>query len=249
MSTDNNPNTIFGIHPVKEALRSKKAIDRILVQQEIKSRIFKELGEAWNPNHIIPVQKVPKEALNKITKDNHQGIIAYLSPISYSSIEAITQQLFDDGKVPFILMLDHITDVRNFGAIVRSAEAMGVDAILIPTKGAAKINAEAIKSSSGAIFHIPICRYPNLIDATDLLSALGLKVIAATEKGHVTVDEADLTGPIVLVMGSEEKGITRSILKRANVRTNIAIEGKTESLNVSVATGIMLYEITRQRKK
>lgn len=249
MSIDQNSNTIFGIHPVKEALRSKMAIDRILVQQEIKSRIFKDLGDAWDPNHMIPVQKVPKEALNKITKENHQGIIAYLSPISYSSIEAITQQLFEDGKEPLILMLDHITDVRNFGAIVRSAEAMGVDAIVIPTKGAAKINAEAIKSSSGAIFHIPICRYPNLIDATDLLSALGLKVIVATEKGHITIDEADLTGSIVLVMGSEEKGITKSILKRANLRTNIAIAGKTESLNVSVATGIILYEITRQRKK
>ena len=222
MNIDKNPNTIFGIHPVKEALRSKKAIDRILVQQEIKSRIFKDLGDAWDPNHMIPVQKVPKEALNKISKDNHQGIIAYLSPISYSSIEAITQQLFEDEKDPFILMLDHITDIRNFGAIVRS---------------------------SGAIFHIPICRYPNLIDATDLLLALGLKVIVATEKGHITVDEADLKGPIVLVMGSEEKGITKSILKRANLRTNIAIAGKTESLNVSVATGIMLYEITRQRKK
>jgi 23S rRNA (guanosine2251-2'-O)-methyltransferase len=248
MDNDNKPNTIFGIHPVKEALRSKKAIDRIVVQQEIKSRIFKDLGDAWDPNHMIPVQKVPKEALNKITKENHQGIIAYLSPISYSSIEAITLKLFEDGKDPFVLMLDHITDIRNFGAIVRSAEAMGVDAIVIPTKGAAKINAEAIKSSSGAIFHIPICRYPNLIDATDLMLALGLKVIVASEKGHITVDEADLTGPILLVMGSEEKGITKSILKRANIRANIAIAGKTESLNVSVATGIMLYEITRQRK-
>ena len=248
MNNQNNSNTIFGIHPIREALRSKVSFDRILVQQDLKSRIFKDLGDAWNPDHLIPVQKVPKEALNNITRENHQGIVAYLAPIEYQSIEAVTLQLFEAGKVPLILMLDHITDVKNFGAIVRTAESMGVDAIVIPTKGSAKINAEAIKSSSGAIFHIPICRYPNLIDATDLLLALGLKVIAATEKGNLSVDNADLTGPVVLVMGSEEKGITKSILKRSNLNTNISTIGKTASLNVSVATGIILYEISRQRK-
>jgi len=249
MNNRQNPNTIFGIHPVKEALLSKSSIDRILVQKELKSRIFKEFGDAWNPDHLIPVQKVPREALNNITKENHQGIVAYLSPIEYASIEAVTLALFDAGKEPLILMMDHITDVKNFGAIVRTAESLGVDAIVIPTKGSAKINAEAIKSSSGAIFHIPICRYPNLIDATDLLMALGLKVIAATEKGNLAIDYADLTGPVVLVMGSEEKGITKSILKRSNLNTNITTIGKTASLNVSVATGIILYEINRQRNK
>jgi 23S rRNA (guanosine2251-2'-O)-methyltransferase len=249
MKNQENTDLIFGIHPIREALRSKASIDRILVQQELKSRIFKDFGDAWNPDHLIPVQKVPREALNNITKENHQGVVAFLSPVEYASIEAVTLKLFEEEKEPLILMLDHITDVKNFGGIVRTAESMGVDAIVIPTKGSAKINAEAIKSSSGAIFHIPICRYPNLIDATDLLMALGLKVVTATEKGNLSIENADLTGPVVLVMGSEEKGITKSILKRSNLSTNITTIGKTASLNVSVATGIILYEISRQRKK
>jgi 23S rRNA (guanosine2251-2'-O)-methyltransferase len=249
MKSRDQSNTIFGIHPVREALLSKSSIDRILVQKELKSRIFKELGDAWIPEHLIPVQKVPKEALNNITQENHQGIVLFMSPIEYGSIEEVILKLFEAGKVPLVLMLDHITDVKNFGAIVRSAESLGVDAIVIPTKGSAKINAEAIKSSSGAIFHIPICRYANLIDATDLLMALGLKVIAATEKGNLSIENADLTGPAVLVMGSEEKGITKSILKRSNLNTNITTIGKTASLNVSVATGIILYEINRQRNQ
>jgi len=249
MENNKSSSTIFGIHPIKEALLSKASIERILVQKELKTRIFKELGDAWNPDFQIPVQKVPKEALNYITRENHQGIVAYLSPIEYASIEKVVLSILDQGKEPLVLMLDHITDVKNFGAIVRTAESMGVDAIIIPSKGSAKINGEAIKSSSGAIFHIPICRYPNLIDATDLLMALGLKVICATEKGNMPLNEVDFSGPTVLVMGSEEKGITKSILKRSDINTNIDTKGKTASLNVSVATGILLYEFNRQRNK
>jgi len=249
MKKQEKKNLIFGIHPVKEALRSNLEIDRILVQKELKTRIFNEFEKDYNPDLQIPVQKVPKEAIDRICDENHQGVIAFISAIPYQFIEAVTMQIIESGKDPFILMLDHITDVKNFGAIVRSAESLGVDAIVIPSKGSAKINAESIKSSSGALLHIPICRYPNLIDATDLLKALGLRIISATEKGRIPVSEADLNGPLVLVMGSEEKGITKSILKRTDLQVFIPMKGKTASLNVSVATGILLYEINKQRVK
>lgn len=238
---------VFGIHPVREALKSGMSIDRIVVQQDIKSRIFTTLGSAWSSESNIPVLKVPKSALAKITTENHQGIVAYLAPIPYHTLELVASNLLSEKTDPLLLMLDHITDVKNFGAIVRSAEALGADALVIPTKGGAKINEEAIRSSSGAIFHVPICRFPNLIDATDLLIALGFTVVAASEKSHMSIDSTHYNGPVVVVMGSEEKGITRSIQKRAHKQVKIPLVGKTESLNVSVATGIILFEIQRQR--
>lgn len=238
---------IFGLRPLLEALQANKTIEKIIIQKELKGDLFKELNHALKSGDKIPVQMVPKEALNKITKENHQGIIAYISPVDFVPIEQKILELFDAKIEPKVLVLDHITDVRNFGAIVRSAEAMGVNLIILPLKGSARINGDSIKSSTGSVFNIAISRIPNLIDAVDLLKALGLKIISATEKGQLDVQDANLTGPLALVMGSEDKGITKSILKRSDIQVKIPLSGKTASLNVSVAAGIVLYEINRQQ--
>lgn len=238
---------IFGLRPLLEAIQAKKTIEKIIIQKELQGDLFKELNETLKKGDKIPVQMVPKEALNKLTQENHQGIVAYISPVEFVPIEQRILELFDAKIDPKVLVMDHITDVRNFGAIVRSAEAMGVNLIILPLKGSARINGDAIKSSTGAVFNISISRIPNLIDAVDLLRALGLKIISATEKGHLNVQDADMKGPLALVMGSEDKGITKSILKRSDVLVKIPLTGKTESLNVSVAAGIILYEINRQQ--
>lgn len=238
---------LFGLRPLLEAIKAEKTIEKILIQKELKGDLFKELNDALKKGDKIPVQMVPKEALNKITQENHQGVIAYISPVEFVPIEQRILELFDAKIDPFVLVLDHITDVRNFGAIVRSAEAMGVNLIILPLKGSARINGDSIKSSTGAVFNISISRIPNLIDAVDLLKALGLKIISATEKGPLALNEANLNGPLAVVMGSEEKGITKSILKRSDMQVNIPLSGKTASLNVSVAAGIVLYEINRQK--
>jgi 23S rRNA (guanosine2251-2'-O)-methyltransferase len=237
---------IFGLRPLLEAIQAEKTIEKIIIQKELKGDLFKELNQALKTGDKIPVQMVPKEALNKITSENHQGVIAYISPVEFVPIEQKIMALFEAKIDPKVLILDHITDVRNFGAIMRSAEAMGVNLIILPLKGSARINGDAIKSSTGAVFNIAISRIPNLIDAVDLLKALGLKIVSATEKGQLNIQDADFSGPLALVMGSEEKGITKSILKRSDMQVNIPLSGKTASLNVSVAAGIILYEINRQ---
>lgn len=237
---------IFGLRPLLEAIQANKTIEKIIIQKELKGDLFKELNDALKKGDKIPVQMVPKEALNKITTENHQGVIAYISPVEFVPIEQKIMSLFEEKITPKVLILDHITDVRNFGAIMRSAEAMGVNLVILPLKGSARINGDAIKSSTGAVFNIAISRIPNLIDAVDLLKALGLKIVSATEKGHLNIQDADFSGPLALVMGSEEKGITKSILKRSDMQVNIPLSGKTASLNVSVAAGIILYEINRQ---
>lgn len=237
---------LFGIRPLLEAIKAGETIEKIIIQKDLQGDLFKELNETLKKGDKIPLQMVPKEALNKLSRDNHQGIVAFVSPIDFISIEKRVMEMLDSNIEPRVLVLDHITDVRNFGAIVRSAEAMGVNHIIIPLKGSARINGDTIKSSTGSIFHIPFSRIPNLIDAVDLLKALGLKIVSATEKGHIDIQDADLSGPIAIVMGSEDKGITRSILKRSDIQVKIPLSGKTASLNVSVATGIILYEINRQ---
>jgi 23S rRNA (guanosine2251-2'-O)-methyltransferase len=237
---------LFGIRPLLEAIKSDKTIEKIIIQKDLQGDLFRELNQALKSVEKIPVQMVPKEVLNKLSKQNHQGIIAYISPINFVSVEKKVMELNESGIQPFVLILDHITDVRNFGAIIRSAEAMGVNLIIIPIKGSARINGDTIKSSTGAIFNIPMARVSNLIDAVDLLRALGLKIVSATEKGQIDAHEADFKGPLTLVMGSEEKGITKSILKRSDMRVRIPLIGKTASLNVSVAAGILLFERLRQ---
>jgi len=187
------------------------------------------------------------EKLNRITRKNHQGIVAYISPVAFYRVEDILPGIYEEGKVPFMLMLDRITDVRNFGAILRTAECAGVNAVVIPSRNSAQLNAGTVKSSAGAIFNVPICRSDNLKDTLDYIKQSGLRVAAATEKAEQTCFTADLTGPLVLLLGSEGEGISAEYLKKADVHVRIPVLGETESLNVSVAAGVLMYEVVRQR--
>ncbi len=244
--TEIKDNIVFGIHPVLEAIKAGKEIERIFIQNALRSDSFKELMATIKHNDI-PYQFVPIPKLNRITRKNHQGIIAYISPITYDNIEQVIPTLFDKGIEPLIVIMDKITDVRNFGAILRTAESAGANAVIFPSQGSAILNSGTVKSSAGAIFNISICRSENLKDTIDYLSNCGLKIVAATEKGAELYTTADLTGPIALIMGSEDDGVSGEYLKRSNLKLYIPMLGKTGSLNVSVAAGVFMYEIVRQR--
>ncbi len=245
-SPHNKSELLFGIRPIIEAIEAGKEIDKILVQKEQSSPLMNELLQAAFL-HKVPVQRVPVEKLNRITKKNHQGAICFMSSIVYASLDNVISDCFQSGTVPMILVLDRITDVRNFGAIARTAECMGVHAIVIPAKGAAQINSDAVKTSAGALNHIPVCREESLIKTLKYLKESGLSVIACTEKAQKTIAEAAYNDPVAIVMGSEEDGISDEIIKKADEIVRIPMVGKIGSLNVSVAAGMILYEAVRQR--
>lgn len=238
---------IFGIHSVIEAINSGKEIERILVRKGLQGELYHKLMDMVHQFNI-PMQLVPGEKLDRVTRKNHQGVIAFISPIVYSNIEEIVPALFEEGKNPLILILDQITDVRNFGAIARTAEIAGVHAIIIPEKGAAQINADAIKTSAGALHLIPVCRTKSLNLTVKYLKNCGLKVVAATEKGEKYYDQTSMKDPLAIIMGSEDLGIEASLLKIADEWIKIPQFGQIASLNVSVAAGILIYEAVRQRK-
>jgi 23S rRNA (guanosine2251-2'-O)-methyltransferase len=242
-------NTIlYGLRAVKEAVSSGKEFDRVFVQKGLKSELFGELRVVLEENKI-PYQFVPAEKLNRITNNrNHQGIVAFISHILYHRIEDVLPGIFEEGKTPLILVLDRITDVRNFGAICRTAECAGVQAVVIPTQGAAQVNGDAIKASAGALHNIPVCREPNLKVALDYLKESGLSLISITEKSDDYYPKADYTGPVALILGSEEDGISHEYLRKSDMRVKIPMAGKIESLNVSVAAGIVLFEAVKQRQ-
>ena len=237
---------IFGIRAVIEAINSGKEIDKVLLQKGERGDLFKEAFDLIR-QHEIPFQYVPVEKLNRITRKNHQGVIAFVSPVTFYDLENYLPTLFEEGKNPVILVLDQVTDVRNFGAIVRTAECAGVDAVLVPDKGAARINADAVKTSAGALHLVPVCRTKDLKKSILYLQQSGLKIIAATEKSSENYIKTDYSGPVAIVMGSEEFGIDRQILDMADDRVQIPILGKIQSLNVSVAAGLLVYEVVRQR--
>lgn len=237
---------IFGIRPVEEALQQGQDIDKIMFQKNLKGEQSQQLLQLAR-THEIPVQQVPLAAMNKITRKNHQGVIAYLSPITYQNVDEIVIRCFEQGKDPFILILDHITDVRNMGAIARTAECAGVDAIVVPARGGARIGGDAVKTSAGALMSIPVHRSPNLTETAKKMQDYGLKLVASTEKTDQKYTEVDYKGPLCIIMGSEEKGISTQLLKITDHSAALPIFGNIESLNVSVATGIMLYEALRQR--
>ncbi|WP_423127567.1 23S rRNA (guanosine(2251)-2'-O)-methyltransferase RlmB [Gaoshiqia sp. Z1-71] len=241
-----NEDLIFGIRAVMEAINSGKEIDRVLLKKGEGGELYKEVFDLIRENQI-PFQFVPLEKINRITRKNHQGVIAFISPITFYDIENYLPTLFEEGKNPLILVLDQVTDVRNFGAIVRTAECAGVDAVLIPEKGAAQINADAVKTSAGALHLVPVCRTRDLRKAVLYLQQSGLKVIAATEKSSDNYVKTDYTGPVAIIMGAEDSGIDRQILDLADERVQIPILGKIGSLNVSVAAGLLVYEVVRQR--
>ena len=241
-----NNDFIFGIRAVIEAIRSGKTIDKLIIKKGLQGELFQELADLIAENRL-QYQSVPEQKLNRITRKNHQGVIAFISPVPFYGFDEIVTSTYEKGETPFILFLDQITDVRNFGAIVRSAECAGVHAIIVPEKGSAQINADAIKTSAGALHYVPICKVRSTHNTIKSLQENGLKIFAATEKAVNLYSEGNYTDPCVLVLGSEEHGISSEILNIADELVKIPILGKIESLNVSVATGILLYEVVKQR--
>jgi len=239
---------IFGIRPIIEALHAGKEVDKLFVQSGLKSELIGELMGLLKKNNV-PYQYVPVEKLNRLTTKNHQGVAGYISSIKYQKIKHVLAAVFKAGKTPLILILDRITDVRNFGAIARTAECSGVHAIVIPSRGGAQINADAIKTSTGALHKIPVCREENLKETIDFLRESGLQVIACTEKATDNYFDIDYTLPAAIIVGSEENGISNEYLELSDAQAKIPLMGKISSLNVSVATGVILYEAVRQRLK
>lgn len=239
-------NFIFGIHAVQEAVNAGKELDKVLMRRGAVSDQSKNLLGYLNRMEI-PVQMVPVEKLNRITGKNHQGVIAFLSEVSYSDITTLLPSIFEKGEDPLILLLDGVSDVRNFGAIARSAECAGVHAIVIPSTGSAAINADAVKTSAGALHRMPVCRHRDLLTVTRFLKDSGLRLYAATEKATDTTYDTDMTGPAGLIIGSEDTGISSKLLKVADFWVSIPMKGTIASLNVSVAAGVILFEMLRQR--
>jgi 23S rRNA (guanosine2251-2'-O)-methyltransferase len=242
----NKEDFVFGTRAVIEAIKNGKTIDRILIKKGLSNELFQELNDLIKENRIT-VQYVPVEKINRVTRKNHQGVLAFISPVEFDNIETLLPGIYEQGKTPLLLILDQITDVRNFGAIARSAECAGVQAIIIPEKGMARIGGDAIKTSAGAIHHIPICRVNNLYSTIQFLKDSGIHIVAATEKGDKLYTEANFNAPLGIVMGSEDTGISAQILKIADEQLKIPILGEIESLNVSVSAALMIYEAVRQR--
>lgn len=236
---------IFGIHPVLEAIQSGKQIDKIFIQNGLQGENIKSIKIAVSKIDLR-INYVPLEKLNRITRKNHQGVIAFLSAVELNSVESVVPHLFEQGKSPFLLILDRVTDVRNFGALVRTAECAGADAVIIGNVSNAPVNSDAMKTSAGALNHITICKEENLPRTIDFLQQSGIKVFAATEKTDNLVYSQEMQKPLAIIMGSEENGISQEILKRCDARIKLPLFGKTESLNVSVACGAILYEVVRQ---
>lgn len=242
----NNKEIIFGIRAVEEAIRSGQELERVFVRKDLRGEQSADLLHRMR-NAGIPFQLVPQEKLNQFTRKNHQGIVALISPILYHDVTKLVPSLFESGRTPLLLVLDGITDVRNFGAIARSAECAGVDGIIIPFKGSAMIQEDAVKTSAGALMNIPVCRIDNLPDVVKYLKNSGFIVVAATESSEKSLFDADLRDPLAIVVGSEEKGISSGLLAVCDQTVAIPIHGKIASLNVSVATSILVYEAVRQR--
>jgi 23S rRNA (guanosine2251-2'-O)-methyltransferase len=240
--------SIFGLRAVIEAIRAGKQIDRLLIKQGLQGSLYHELM-AEVKTHNIVYQIVPVERIELVTRKNHQGVLAWLSLIEYQYITNLLPMIFEKGADPLLIALDGVSDVRNFGAIVRSADCLGAHAVIIPEKGSARITADAIKTSAGALHSFPICREKSIVRTIEYLKESGLKIICATEKTGEEAPLAPLEGPAVLILGSEEKGISRELIALSDYQIRIPMTGNIASLNVSVAAGILLYEIVRQRSQ
>ena len=237
---------VCGMRPVMEAVDSGARIDKIMIQSNLDGPLAHELKSKIRAAGL-PFQYVPVEKLNRMTDSNHQGVIATISPVAFHAFTELLDGLLAEEKVPFIVLLDHITDVRNLGAIVRTAECAGVDAVVVPDRGSAQINEDAIKSSSGALLRVPLCREPNMKTVINYARQSGVQVCAATEKGATDYLDVDFRLPTLLIMGSEDTGISPELLKLTDVRAKLPVRGEVKSLNVSVASAIFMYEMLRQR--
>jgi len=244
----NNNDIIFGIRAVMEAVQSGRTIDKLLVKKDLQGDLIKELF-AVVKEFQIPVQRVPAERLNRITRKNHQGVIAFVSAVTYHRLEDIIPFVFEQGKDPFIVLLDGITDVRNFGAIARTCECAGVHALVIPSKESVTVNADAMKTSAGALHVIPVCKEKSINQSIRFLIDCGVKVIAASEKGVMNYTETTFTGPVAIVVGAEDTGVSPKNLRLCDETVKIPLFGTIASLNVSVAASIMVYEAIRQRNR
>ncbi len=246
MKKENLNDVVFGIRAIIETIESGKEIDKLLIQKGLSNDLIKQLVQLAK-SHTIPFSTVPIEKLNRVTRKNHQGAVAFVSAIQYSSLDNVINEAYQKGKEPLLLLLDRVTDVRNFGAIARSAECAGVDAIVIPSRGSAAINADAMKTSAGALNYIPVCRADNLKTTIKYLKESGISVVACTEKTEKLIYDVDFNRPIAIVMGSEEDGISLEYLKLSDEVMKIPMTGKIESLNVSVSAAIACFEVVRQR--
>ncbi|MEZ5057797.1 MAG: 23S rRNA (guanosine(2251)-2'-O)-methyltransferase RlmB [Saprospiraceae bacterium] len=237
---------VFGRHPVLDALNGNQPVDKVLLQQGTRGELEVTLRHLCKEKNVA-LQNVPKEKLNFLVRGNHQGVVAFISPITFSRVEDVVPFLFEKGVNPAIAVLDGITDVRNFGAIARSAEVMGFHAIVIPTKGGAQINADAVKASAGALLKIPVCKEPSLVNAMIYLKNSGLQVVSSALDGAKPMGNLDLKGPTAVVIGAEGSGVSKGVQKESNSLFFIPQLGETDSLNASVASGIIFYELQRQR--
>jgi 23S rRNA (guanosine2251-2'-O)-methyltransferase len=242
----NKEDYIFGTRAVIEAIKNGRNIDRVLIKKGLDNDLFTELFQLIKENSV-PFQFVPVEKINRITRKNHQGIVAFISAVEYSDLETLVPGFFEAGVDPLILVLDQVTDVRNFGAIVRTAECAGVHAVVIPEKGMAQIGADAVKTSAGALHSVPVCKVKSLQTAIHFLKNSGIRIIAATEKATKLFTQSEMNTPLAIILGSEDVGISSAILQLTDEQVKIPLFGKIESLNVSVAAGLMIYEAIRQR--
>ncbi|MBX7051417.1 MAG: 23S rRNA (guanosine(2251)-2'-O)-methyltransferase RlmB [Flavobacteriales bacterium] len=237
---------LIGIRPLIEAIQAGKDIEKVLVQKGLRGDLFNEARKVMQ-EHGVVFKTVPPEKLNSITTKNHQGVIAFISPITFGNIENIVPAIYERGETPLLVYLDGVTDVRNFGAIARSAECFGAHAVIIPQNNSAGINEEAIKTSAGALNNIPVCRIQSTSAFTEYMQQCGIALVGSTEKGSVSPDSYNFNQPICVVLGNEETGISHELIRKCDALVKIPMTGKTSSLNVSVATGIVLYETLRQR--
>jgi 23S rRNA (guanosine2251-2'-O)-methyltransferase len=239
-------NQIFGIRAIIEAINAKKEIDKVFVQKEAQGDLMQDLMKTMKRNNIN-FSYVPVEKLNRLTPNNHQGAVATIAPISFVALETMVESVIESGKNPLFLILDQLSDARNFGAIIRTAECTGVDGIIIQKQGSAPVNGDTVKTSAGAVFNVPICKVDHIKDAIFYLQGSGIKTVAATEKTEHHIYDINLNEGVAIIMGSEDRGVNPSVLKIVDEKAKLPMFGTIESLNVSVACGAFLYEALRQR--
>lgn len=239
-------NQIFGIRAILEAIQAGKEIDKVFIQKESQGELMQKLMKSMKKNNIN-FSYVPVEKLNRLTSKNHQGAVASISPVSFHDIESLISNTLNSNKTPLFLILDQLSDARNFGAIIRTAECTGVNGIIVQKQGSAPVNGDTVKTSAGAVFNVPICKVEHIKDAIYFLQASGIQTVAATEKTENTIYDIDFSEPIAIIMGSEDRGVNPSVLKIVDHKAKLPMYGTIESLNVSVACGAFLYETVRQR--
>lgn len=237
---------IFGLHAIIEAIEAGKTIDKLMLKKDLSGDLARTLINLARERDIT-IQRVPVEKLNRLTRKNHQGAVAMLAAVTYYRVEQVLPAVYDEGMNPFFVVLDGVTDVRNFGAIARTCDCAGVSAVVIPEKGSVTVNGDAVKTSAGALNYLPVCREKSLQEAIKYLRDSGCRIIGTSDKNSVNYTSEDYTGPVVLVLGSEGKGISREVMRLCDAFVKIPEFGNINSLNVSVAGGIMMYEVVRQR--